>query len=221
MNTGTFRYYLRANQAHHGENRFSRWRREGYILMVEEGAIDGSEIPPQVAPQRVKIIMVCEAMPDKEQDYFYSSQDSLFMVNTVDAFRSAGQQVKDINDIVERGVYLTVAVKSPREGQVVPAAVIEENSYILEEELKQFPNVRAILLMGDAAIKAINYISLRRNRMRAIPAGSTYKIRKGEFYFNGIRIFPSYLQTGKNFLIEKSKRAMVAEDIKHAFKLLA
>jgi uracil-DNA glycosylase len=165
--------------------------------------------------------MVCEAMPDKEQDYFYYSRDSLYVVNTVDAFKSAGIKVSDIDGIIKTGVYLTVAVKAPRTSSVVPAVVIEEHSHILEQELKRFPNVRAILLMGDAAIKAINYISQRKNRMRAIPAGSTYKIRKGEFYFSGIRVFPSYLQTGKNFLIEKSKRRMVAEDIRNAFKLLA
>ena len=53
------------------------------------------------------------------------------------------------------------------------------------------------------------------------PAGSTYKIRCNEYYFSGIRVFPSYLQTGKNFLIEKSKRRMVAEDIGNAFRVAA
>jgi uracil-DNA glycosylase len=58
-------------------------------------------------------------------------------------------------------------------------------------------------------------------KTRTIPAGSTYKIRKEKFYFGAIRVFPSYLPTGKNFLIEKSKRQMVAEDIKNAFKIVA
>ena len=74
--------------------------------------------------------------------------------------------------------------------------------------------------MGDAAIKALNFISRRLTKTRAIPAGSTYKIRGETFYFGDIRVFPSYLPTGKNFLIEKSKRRMVAEDIKNAFELL-
>ncbi len=178
-------------------------------------------IPPGIVPDRVKIIMVCDAMPENDEDYFYSSADSLYVINTVDAFKSAGIDVNNINDVVKKGVYLTVAVKAPRKGPVVPPAIIEEHSHTLENELKQFPNVRAILLMGDAAIRAVNCISQRKNRVKVIPAGSTYKIRKGEFYFNGIRVFPSYLQTGKNYLIEKAKRRMVAEDIRNAFKLLA
>jgi len=32
----------------------------------------------------------------------------------------------------------------------------------------------------------------------------------------GTRVFPSYLQTGGNYLIEQSKRAMIAEDLREA-----
>ena len=164
--------------------------------------------------------MVCEALPENEEDYFYaSSPDSLYVANTLEAFNSAGIEVRNVDDIIKRGVYLTVAVKEPRKGLVVPRDVIERHSYSLEEELRMFPNTKAILLMGDAAIKAMNLISRRATRTTVIPAGSTYKIRGGEFYFGSIRVFPSYLPTGKNFLIEKSKRRMVADDIKNAFKL--
>jgi uracil-DNA glycosylase len=33
-------------------------------------------------------------------------------------------------------------------------------------------------------------------------------------------LFPSYLQTGKNYLIEKAKRKMIAEDIKEAMEII-
>jgi uracil-DNA glycosylase len=180
----------------------------------------GLSLPEKINPKKIRIIMICEALPENEQDYFYSSGNSLYVTNTVEAFKSAGIEVKDIDDIIGKGVYLTVAVKAPRSGLTVPAEVIQKHSYALEEELKQFPNIKAILLMGDAAIKALNFISQRATKTKTIPSGSTYKIRKGEFYFKNIRVFPSYLQTGKNFLIEKSKRTMVAEDIRNAFKLL-
>lgn len=164
--------------------------------------------------------MICEALPEKKADYFYSSRDSLYVTNTLTAFNSAGIEVKNIDDIINKGVYLTVAVKASRVGLTIPSEIIREHSYALEEELGMFPRVKAILLMGDAAIKALNFISHRETKARVIPSGSTYKIRKGKFYFRNIRVFPSYLQTGKNFLIEKSKRRMVAEDIRNAFKLL-
>ena len=179
------------------------------------------QMPADINPKKVRIIMICEAYPENMGDYFYSSSDSLFVTNTVGAFKSAGIKVESIGDIAKKGVYLTVAVKEPRQGLVVPPKVIEKYSYLLEEEIKLFPNLRAILLMGDAAIRSINFISKRLYKTRAVPTGSTYKIRSGKFYFGDIRVFPSYLPTGKNFLIEKSKRTMVAEDIKAAFKLLA
>jgi hypothetical protein len=75
--------------------------------------------------------------------------------------------------------------------------------------------------MGDVAIKAVNYISKRAGEGRVIPAGSTYKIRGQEYLFRGQRAFPSYLQAGPSFFIEKSKRRMVAEDISEAMRLLS
>jgi hypothetical protein len=74
--------------------------------------------------------------------------------------------------------------------------------------------------MGDVAIKAVNAIVRRAGEGRVIPAGSTYKLRGGTYWFRGMRAFPSYLQAGPAFYIEKSKRAMIAEDIAAAMALV-
>jgi uracil-DNA glycosylase len=177
-------------------------------------------IPEKIVPVKVKIIMICEGMPEKKKDYFYSLASSLYVTNTLEAFNNAGIKVNCIDDIIKRGVYLTVAVKETRKGLTIPTKVIRKYSNSLEEELTLFPNVRAIILLGDTAIKALNLLSKRTTGKNTIPVGSTYKIRKGKFFYKNIRVFPSYLQTGKNFLIEKSKRRMVAEDINNAFKIL-
>jgi hypothetical protein len=76
------------------------------------------------------------------------------------------------------------------------------------------------MLMGDVAIKAVNTIAERAGQGRVIPAGSTYKIRGREYFFRGKRAFPSYLQAGPSFFIEKSKRKMIAEDIAGALSLV-
>ena len=89
----------------------------------------------------------------------------------------------------------------------------------MERELGRYPNVKALLLMGDVAIKAVNYIAKRREKKAVIPPGSTYKIRGERYYFQDARAFPSYLQAGPSFFIEKSKRRMIAEDIKAALSL--
>jgi len=176
-------------------------------------------LPNNVNPKKIRIVAICEALPENQNDYFYCPSNSLYVTNTIEAFNNAGVRATNINDLIEQGIYLTVAVKEPRKGLTVASTIIEKYSYDLEEELNMFPNTKAIILMGDAAIKALNYISKRINKTRVIPTGSTYKIRRGKFFFGDIRVFPSYLPTGKNFLIEKTKRKMVAEDIKSAFEL--
>lgn len=176
-----------------------------------------SYLPKNIELSKIQIVMICETLPGNMGDYFYSSSGSLYVTNTIEAFNSAGLKVENITDIINKGVYLTVAVKEPRKELVISTDIIKKYSYSLEEELNMLPNIKVILLMGDVAIKSLNYISIRTNNTRVIPSGSTYKIRNREFYFRDIRVFPSYLQTGKNFLIEKSKRRMVSEDIKNAF----
>jgi uracil-DNA glycosylase len=129
--------------------------------------------------------------------------------------------VRSIEDILDLGIYLTTAVKCGKTGYGIKAGTIKECSLILEEEITLFPNVKVFLLMGDVAIKALNYIANRVGEEKVIPAGSTYKIRGGEFYFQGKRAFPSYTQAGPSFFIEKSKRRMIAEDIGAALEVVS
>jgi hypothetical protein len=72
--------------------------------------------------------------------------------------------------------------------------------------------------MGDTAIKAMNFLAEKNTGRRVIPSGSTCKIRKNKYYCRQIRIYPSYLRTGKSYLIERSKRKMIAEGIEAALK---
>ena len=75
--------------------------------------------------------------------------------------------------------------------------------------------------MGVAAIKALNGIAKRNGEARVIPAGPTYKIRGGEFFFPGRRPLPSYVQAGPALFVEKVKRKMIAEDISKAIGLVS
>ena len=174
----------------------------------------------QIAPQKISILMIAGAMPEDPADYFYSSTTSLYVQNTLRAFQQAGFSVRSIADITALDVYLTVAVREPRPGVSMPRELIEKHLPTLQAEIAQFSNLKIILLMGDVAIPAFNLIARQRTGKRCIPAGSTYKIRDQQFFFEGLRVFPSYLQTGKSFLIEKAKQRMVAEDIRRAFDWL-
>ncbi len=112
-------------------------------------------------------------------------------------------------------------MKCGKKAYGIQSDTIRECSKLLEKELALFPNLKVLMLMGDVAIKALNCIAQRAGEKRVIPAGSTYKIRSGRYFFRNMRVFPSYLQAGPSFYIEKSKRRMIAEDISAALRLVA
>ncbi|WP_251407861.1 MULTISPECIES: uracil-DNA glycosylase family protein [Paenibacillus] len=170
--------------------------------------------------ENVELIMISEALPKKSQDYFYNGNSASFFQTTQTAFADAGFEIKHPSEFIQNGIYLTTAIKCTKKNYLVSADTIKNCSFSLEKELEVFKNVRVIMCMGDFAIKAVNYIFKRKFGVRVIPAGSTYRIRNQEYIHNGIRFYPSYTQTGDSFNIEKSKRTMIAEDIKSAIDYL-
>ncbi len=171
-------------------------------------------------PGKVSIVLISEAAPTNPGDNYYAAGQSLFQKTTLQAFQDAGVKMNTFQEILEMGVYLTSAVKCAKAGYGLQTSTIEECSRLLEAELALFPNVQAYLLMGDVAIKAVNAIAQRRGEPRVIPAGPTYKLRGQAYFFKEVPAFPSYLQAGPSFFIEKSKRKMIAEDIAAALQLV-
>jgi len=172
-------------------------------------------------PAHISAILISEAAPLNKSDYYYALTNPLFAQTTVQAFRDAGAAVTDMSDIVRLGIYLTTAVKCGKTGYAIATQTTKTCSALLRQELALFPNLRVLLLMGDVAIRAINDIARQDGLPRVVPAGSTYKIRDGRFYYQGIRALPSYLQAGPSFFIEKSKRQMIAQDIRTALDLIS
>jgi uracil-DNA glycosylase len=173
-----------------------------------------------IDPQTIRIFMVSEVPPPDKDDYFYFGDKSFYFQTTLQAFHDADVPVSGIKGILDRGIYITTAVKCGKTDYSLSTDTVRNCSVLLEKEIALFPNIEVFLLMGDVAIKSMNYIWKKQTGNVVIPAGSTYKLRKQPYYFDGKRVFPSYLQTGKNYLIEKSKRKMIAEDIRAAVDLI-
>lgn len=165
---------------------------------------------------KVSLILVTETAPRAPEDYFYADQEGLFARTTKLVFGMAGMPVDSMDDLLRQGIYLTTAVKCAKIGNGVGTETTTQCSHLLEQELANFRNVKAILLMGDVAIKGLGAIARRSKEPRPIPAGSTYKIRDGEYNWRGVRVFPSYLQAGLNIFLETGKQAVIAEDIQRA-----
>ena len=119
------------------------------------------------------------------------------------------------------GIYLTNAIKIPKSETTISNDSIEKSLPYLEKELNLFPNVQVIMLMGDVAKKCFNRITKKSTKRNIVPAISTYKLRNTELYYQNIRIMPSYIMTGKNILIEKSKVRMAAEDLAIMYEIIS
>jgi uracil-DNA glycosylase len=169
---------------------------------------------------KIKLILVSEALPQNINDYFDGKDEPIFIRNTNMVFNSLGYNYKTYKDYLDNGIYLTTAIKCIKRDYLVRSETIKNCSINLENELDEFINKRVIMLMGDFAIKAINYIWKKKFNEKIIPTGSTYKIRNGVYESNGIRFFPSYTQTGDSFGLEKSKVEMIKDDVGKAIKII-
>ena len=157
--------------------------------------------------------MINEVVPSDPLQDFYGLPDADYLKTTIPLLQGAGTAVTSIQDILQMGIYITNAVKTPKTEYAIDKSSIESSLPYLEAELSLFPNTKVIMLMGDVAKKAFNMITKKSTKKNAVPAVSTYKLRNSEIYYMGIRIMPSYIMTGGNILIEKSKVAMATEDI--------
>lgn len=173
-----------------------------------------------IEPETIQAIMINEVVPSCPEDDFYGKPDSAYMSTTIPMFRKAGIEVNSIQDILDHGIYITNAVKTPKSEYAVSKESIEDSLPYLEKELALFPNVKVIMLMGDVAKKAFNMICKKATKKNAVPSISTYKLRNTEIFYNGIRIMSSYIMTGQNILIEKSKFEMASKDIETMYRLI-
>ncbi|XID90574.1 uracil-DNA glycosylase family protein [Paenibacillaceae bacterium WGS1546] len=163
-----------------------------------------------VDPQAIRAIMINEIVPSDPKQDFYGGGNPQYLETVIPLFQKAGLPVTSIEDILNMGIYLTNAVKRPKSQYTVEKSSIEQSLPFLEKELGLFPHVRVIMLMGDVAKKAFNLLAKKKTGKNAVPSISTYKIRHSEINYGDVRIMPSYMMTGGNILIEKSKFEMAS-----------
>ena len=170
--------------------------------------------------ESIRAIMINEIVPQDDDQDFYGKSGELYLSTAIPLFQRAGLPVNNIQDILSMGIYITNAVKTPKNAHTVEKSSMDESLPWLEREIDLFPKVKVIMLMGDVAKKMFNRISKKRTKKNVIPSGATYKIRNTPFFMEGIRVIPSYIITGGNILIEKSKCAMIAEDISAMLEII-
>ena len=112
-----------------------------------------------IDPDSIRAIMVNEIVPDDPTQDFYGTSGEQYLSTTLPLFQKAGLPMETVEDILHMGIYLTNAVKTPKDGYTVEKASMEESLPYLEQELSLFPHVQVIMLMGDVAKKMVNQIA--------------------------------------------------------------
>ena len=175
----------------------------------------------EIDPLTIKAVMINEVVPSDPSQDFYGGPDAGYLKTTIPLLQGAGAGVSSIQDILQIGIYITNAVKTPKTEYTIDKTSIETSLPYLEAELSLFPNIKVIMLMGDVAKKAFNMIAKKSTKKNVIPSVSTYKLLSSEFYYKDIRVIPSYIMTGGNLFIEKSKVTMETEDIAAMLKIIS
>ena len=171
--------------------------------------------------EKIRAIMINEVVPHNPADDFYGANTPPdYLTTTLSLFEKAGFRADSIDDIIAAGIYITNAVKVPKTDTTISRELIEKCVPVLEHEIGLFPNLKVIMLMGDVAKKAFNMITKAKTKKNAVPSISTYKLRNSELFYEDKRVFPSYIMTGGNILIEKSKVEMAAEDIQKMLTII-
>ena len=174
--------------------------------------------------KNIKAIMINEVVPKNPDDWFYSKTDDPENRKTaLGLFERAGVPIKSMDDILNFGIYITAALKTPKKSSAADPEIIKTQLPLLESEVAMFSNLKLIMLMGDVAIKMLNMIAKAKTNKNACPTGAAGRRKhwdNNEFYWGGIRIFPSYIMTGKNLLIEPFKRDTISDDIRRMMEVI-
>ena len=80
-----------------------------------------------------------------------------------------------MQDIINKGVYITTAVKCAKTDYAISLETIKNCSILLEREVSLFPNIKVFMLMGDVAIKVMNSIWKKQTGKKVIPVGQPIK----------------------------------------------
>ena len=113
----------------------------------------------EIDPLTIKAVMINEVVPSDPLQDFYGAPDADYLKTTIPLLQGAGAEVTSIQDVLQMGIYITNAVKTPKTASAIEKSSIENSLPYLETELSFFPNVKVIMLMGDVAKKAFNMIT--------------------------------------------------------------
>jgi hypothetical protein len=93
----------------------------------------------EIEPEKIRAIMISEAIPENSGDYFYANNKSFYMETTIQAFKDAGFTVSSIKDVLDQIIYITTAIKCTKITYSICRETIENCCFrILGKEIELF-----------------------------------------------------------------------------------
>ena len=87
----------------------------------------------EVNPANIKVVMINEVVPKNPNDWFYSdSPDPENKKTAFGLFEGAGVHVKSMRDVLNMGIYITTALKTPKEGYTADPDALKAQLPLLE-----------------------------------------------------------------------------------------
>jgi len=90
----------------------------------------------EINPLAVKAVMINEVVPTDPLQDFYGEDDADYLKTTIPLFQRAGAAVSYIGDILQMGIYITNAVKTPK------------NQYTIEKSKVQMATEDIVIMLN-------------------------------------------------------------------------
>jgi|GEM_PF-5013987 len=167
-----------------------------------------------VDPAGVRVLILTDACPEDAREHFTASDpDTPAWQNTQQLFAAAGLQVGCYQDLLEHGIAMETCLDGLRPRRLSPFH-LSSGAARIEAMLGRFPNLKALMLMGEVAIRCFHHLTRPRwSSRRQRSSEHEYQIRGVESFLGPVQVFPSYLHTAAGFLQERARCRTVIEQL--------
>ena len=101
-----------------------------------------------VDPLTIKAIMINEVVSSDPLQDFYGTPDADYLKTAIPLLQGAGAEVTSIQDILQKGIYITNAVKIPKTEYAIDKSSIESSLPYLEAEISFIPQYKSYYAYG-------------------------------------------------------------------------
>lgn len=125
-------------------------------LETKAGMADGIYLNNiEINPLSIKAVMINEVVPSDPLQDFYGIPDADYLKTTLPLLQNAGADVHSIEDILQMGIYITNAVKTPKTESAIDKSMIENGLPYFRSGTFFIPKYKGYYAYGRCGKKSI------------------------------------------------------------------